>query len=107
MASLSAIREHGIDVLLCDNASLKPIAFEVVLMRDLGAKFKGARTFIQESEPLLLEFYEQAGQHLKDWVAPPPKVKTKNAEVLIEDVEDEVVQVLPQPAEPSSSPIAE
>lgn len=87
IATLSAIREQGIDVLLCDNNALKPTAFEVVLTRDLGAKFKGAKTFIQESEPLLLEFYEQAGQHIKEWVAPPPKIKTKNTEALIDDVE--------------------
>lgn len=105
MASLSAIREHGVGVLLCDNSSLKPTAFEVVLTRDLGARFKGAKTFVQESEPLLLEFYEQAGQHLKEWVAPPPKIKTKNTEALIEDVEKEVAQVPPQLGEPSNSTI--
>ncbi len=87
MATLSTIREQGIEALLCDNSSLKPTAFEVTLTRDLGAKFKGAKTFIQESEPLLLEFYEQAGQHIKEWVAPPPKIKTKNTEALIDDVE--------------------
>lgn len=85
MAPLTKIREQGVEVLLCENASLKPVAFEVVLTRDLGVKFKGAKTFIQESEPLLLEFYEQAGQYLKEWVAPPPKIKTKKTDALLED----------------------
>lgn len=88
MAPLSAIREEGFEKLLCDNKSLKPVAFEVVLVSDLGAKFKGAKTFIDLTEPLLLQFYEQAGQHLKEWVAPPPKIKTKNAEALMEDVDE-------------------
>lgn len=92
MATLAQIKEKGIDILLSDNPSLKPTAFEAVLTRDLGAKFKGTKTFVQESEPLLLEFYEQAGQHLKEWVAAPPKVRTKNAEALIEDADAEEVK---------------
>jgi hypothetical protein len=82
---ITNIREQSIDVLFCENNSLKPIVFEVVLKSDLGTRFKGARTFIQESEPLLLEFYEQAGQYLKEWVAPPPEVKTKNMDTLIDE----------------------
>jgi hypothetical protein len=92
-ALLSKIREDGIEALMCDNSSLKPVAFEIILTRDLGAKFKGAKTFIELSEPVLIEFYEHAGQHLKEWVAPPPKIKTKRAETLMDDV-DEVEEFL-------------
>lgn len=92
MAMLSRVREEGIEILLPENSSLKPKGFEAVLTHDLGARFKGAKTFIQESEPLLLEFYEQAGQYLQEWVAPPPSVKSKNAETMIEDIEDETLE---------------
>ena len=87
IAPLATIREQGMEALLCDNRSLKLTAFEVVLKRDLGSKFKGAKTFIQETEPLLHKFYEKVGRHLKKRVAPSPKIKTKNTEALIENVE--------------------
>lgn len=92
MATLAQIKERGIYILLSDNSSLKPAAFEVVLTRDLGAKFKGTKTFVQESEPLLSEFYEQAGRHLEEWVAALPKVRARNAEALIEDAGAEEVK---------------
>lgn len=103
LATLTQIKEKGIDILFSDNLTLKPTAFEAVLTRDLGAKFKGAKTFVQESEPLLLEFYEQAGQHLKEWVAAPPKVRTKHAEALIEDADAEEVEPLSFESPPTSS----
>ncbi|MDB2414171.1 hypothetical protein N9W34_00190 [Rickettsiales bacterium] len=92
MALLSEINEKGADALLCENNSLKPVSFEVVLTRDIGAKFKGSRTFIQESGPLLMEFYEQAGQHLKEWVASAPKIKTKKIDNTLEDEIDETIE---------------
>ncbi len=84
MASLATIEEQGIDILLCADHYSKPTGFEVVRTRDLSSKFNGPNTFIQLSESLPLDFYEEAGQHLKGWVPPPPKVKTHDTESLIE-----------------------
>jgi len=50
----------------------------------------------------LFQFYEQAGRYLKSWIASPPKIERKNAETLFEGVTEEVAQVSPQLAEPSS-----
>ncbi len=88
MASLATIREKGLDVLLREDHSSKPVSFEVELTRDLGAKFNGPKTFIQYAEKLPRDYYEQVGQHLKRWVASPPKVKTHDTEALIEGEDD-------------------
>jgi hypothetical protein len=53
---------------------LKPNAFEVQLVRDLAGKMSGARTFIESIEKAVPEFYQQVGQRLQAWVAPPPKI---------------------------------
>ena len=80
---LSTIRENGFEKLIHQDNSQTPSAFEVILKYELGAKFKGAKTFIDNTEPLLLKFYEQAGQHLKEWVAPPPKIKSRDPQDVI------------------------
>jgi len=49
--------------------------FEVLMARDLGSKFAQRKNFIIEFERTVSDFYEQVGQHLKAWQAPPPKVK--------------------------------
>jgi hypothetical protein len=54
---------------------LIPTSFEVVLVRDLGAKFSGAKNFIEGLEEAVPYFYEQVGQHLRAYVATPPKIK--------------------------------
>jgi len=71
---------------------LKPHAFEVQLIRDLAGKISGARTFIESVEVAIPEFYQQVGQRLQSWVAPPPKIKVE---------QDQEPDPLPsQPVEP-------
>ncbi len=62
------------DALLTDKTALPPLAFDIVLTHDLMARFKGAQTFVQDTQGLLLDFYDKVGQHLREWVAAPPKV---------------------------------
>lgn len=50
-------------------------SFEIFMVDDLGSKFGGSRVFIARIEAFVLSFYENVGQHLRAWVAPPPKVK--------------------------------
>ena len=54
---------------------LVPTSFEVVLVRDLAGKFSGSKTFIEALEEAVPHFYEQVGQHLRPYVATPPKIK--------------------------------
>lgn len=72
-ASLSQVRENP-KILECDNRSLTPQSFEVLMVKDLAGKFSGRKTFIEHVEKNVPQFYEQVGQHLRAWVARPPKL---------------------------------
>ena len=71
-ASLLAAREKP-ECLQTENRDLAPHSFEVALVEDLGGRFIGSRTFIEDIEKLVPEFYELVGQYLRAWQAPPPK----------------------------------
>lgn len=57
-----------------DNMTL-PTAFEVTKVVDLGARFKGAKTFVEDTLKAVPDFYGDAGQLLKAWVPAPPKIR--------------------------------
>lgn len=62
-----------------DNADAKPHTFEVLLVENLGKRFSGRRTFIEDVERIVPSFYDLAGVNLKAWQTPPPKpVKARN-----------------------------
>lgn len=48
--------------------------FEIVIVRDLAGRFSGRKTFIEDLEKLVPEFYERIGQRLRPWTPPPPKI---------------------------------
>ena len=73
-ATLWELRENP-KTILNSNLSLMPVAFEVVKVLDVGARFRGARIFVEEIDALLPAFYSEVGQYLKAWVPPPPKVE--------------------------------
>ncbi len=56
-----------------DNPSAAPHAFEVLLVENLGKRFSGRRTFIEDVERIVPSFYDLVGVNLKAWQAPPPK----------------------------------
>ena len=66
--------KSDVDSALADRTDVAPIAFEVIMTRDLASRYKGAQTFVQDSQATLLEFYNNIGQHLREWVASPPKL---------------------------------
>ena len=65
------------DALGGPNRGLSPRAFEVRFVRDAGARFVGAKTFIDELEASVLQFYAEVGQRLKQWQPTAPKVVAK------------------------------
>lgn len=73
-APLEKLRDNPA-LLEAENRSLAPTQFEVLLVRDLGAKFTGSRTFIEQLEQAVPHFYEQVGQHLRAYVVAPPRLK--------------------------------
>jgi hypothetical protein len=61
-----------------------PTFLEVIRIIDLSARFKGAKTFVEDSSKEFPLFYQDVGQHLSKWVAKAPKVKeTEPAEPTI------------------------
>lgn len=54
-----------------------PSAFEVFYMADLGHSFAGNKIFIEELGKAVPHFYQQVGQRLGAWVAPPPKLRRR------------------------------
>src|SRR3546814_9477808 len=62
-----------------ENRALVPSRFEVVLVRDLAGKFAGAKTFIEQLEAMVPHFYEQVGQYLRAYIAPPPRIRREEA----------------------------
>lgn len=68
---LTTLRDDPAAVL--GSAPQPPKAFEVFLLSDDGRRFAGRKTFIEELERIVPEFYDHIGQHLERWVPRPPK----------------------------------
>lgn len=47
---------------------------EVVYEIDLAGKFSGRKVFVEELEKAVPHFYQEAGQMLKAWAPPPPRI---------------------------------
>lgn len=54
--------------------------FEVLLVKDCGARFAQRKNFIVELEKAVPDFYEQVGQYLKTWQPPAPKLKEEKSD---------------------------
>lgn len=78
-ARLSSLRETPA-LLEADNKALSPTSFEVMMVRDLAGKFGGAKTFVEQLEEIVPQFYECIGQHVRAYVAPPPRIVQKEME---------------------------
>ena len=78
-AALAALRENP-SLLEAENRTLVPTQFEVLLVRDIAGKFSGSKTFIEHLEDAVPHFYEQVGQHLQAYVAPPPRLRKEDAD---------------------------
>lgn len=87
---LSVLRENP-DALQTENKDAAPHAFEVLLVESLGKRFAGRRTFIEDIERIVPDFYNLVGQHLRTWQAPPPRPVKSRTMSIEEDVlqEDE------------------
>lgn len=102
--STLGVLKTNLDAALTDKTTAPPTAFEIILTRDLMARFKGSQTFVQDTQGFVLEFYEKVGQHLREWVAPPPKVRTMSPEKVIDGTDDVLPDAVP---DESVSPHAE
>ena len=71
--SLQVVRENP-DALDGVGRGQAPQSFEIRLVRDAGARFAGAKPFIDELKASVLRFYAEAGQPLKKWQPAAPKM---------------------------------
>ena len=62
-----------------------PAYFEIWMESTNHRAFTGRSKFIEELEQIVPSFYEHVGQHLKAWVAPPPKMRANAEESSEED----------------------
>lgn len=76
---LSALREN-VDQAADERSGMVVTSFEVLLVRDIGAKFAQRKNFIAELETTVPQFYDQVGQHLRAWQPTAPKLPESKAE---------------------------
>ena len=72
--SLESLRDNP-SKLIPEGLNVIPVALEVCRVVDFGARFKGAKTFVEDISGVIPAFYEDAGQELNNWIAKAPKVK--------------------------------
>ena len=73
MDTLEVVRADP-DAVRAENTALSPRTFEVILVRDAGARFSGTKTFVDELESSVLRFYAEVGQRLKAWQPSAPRI---------------------------------
>ena len=104
---IAKVRENP-DCLQASNSGLVPGSFDIVFVEELGARFSGSKTFIEELERAVPTFYELVGQHLREWRAAPPKPMEKPRDVLPEIVDvnrlpEDDTSMQPSKSEPVAS----
>lgn len=92
-AQLSLVRDDP-DCLKGDNLSLVPTAFEVLLIEDLAGRFSGTRTFIEDVERIVPEFYDLVGQYLRGWRPSPPRPVAVNEPSEPEELKGEGIRAV-------------
>ena len=76
-ATMTEVREDA-SCLETGRSGAQPTSFEVVMVRGLGGRFIGRRTFIEDLENLVPEFYDRIGQSLRPWTPPPPSIDKRD-----------------------------
>jgi hypothetical protein len=97
-APLTPLRENP-SLLEAENRTMVPTQFDVLLISDIAGRFAGSKTFIELLEDVVPRFYEQVGQHLRAYVAPPPKPRPAAQE----NSGGEAEPLMPAPVEPVPS----
>lgn len=72
MKEVALLRDEP-EAIQTNNPDLVPHTFEVVLLENLGKRFSGRKTFIEDVERIVPEYYDLVAVNLRAWHAPPPK----------------------------------
>lgn len=73
-AMLQDVRQN-LECLIGNQANGDLRSFDVMLVVDMAADLARTTKFIEKVEKIIPAYYEQVGQHLRAWVAPPPKIR--------------------------------
>ncbi|NEW89406.1 hypothetical protein DU475_19355 [Rhodopseudomonas sp. WA056] len=76
---LASLREN-IDQAVDERPGQVVTSFDVIMVRDIGARFAQRRNFILELESIVPLAYDQAGQHLRAWQRTAPRLSEAKAE---------------------------
>ncbi|MFT7403835.1 hypothetical protein [Zhongshania sp.] len=79
MKSLKQVLENP-DLLVPAGIKDIPKELEIGVVIDLAGRFRGSKTFIEETEKALLHFYDTVGEHLNVWVAKAPRIQPPKAD---------------------------
>jgi len=71
---ISKIREDA-NCVMSEHSGALPSSFQVIMNRGLGQRFIGRKTFIEDLEKMVPEFYDQIGRVLRSWTPPPPSIE--------------------------------
>lgn len=86
---LSAIREDP-EIIQTNNPSVAPHSLEITLIDNNAKRFVGRRTFIEDLETIVPDFYDLVGQNLRAWQpAPPRPVRAKMEEGVDDEANEE------------------
>ncbi|WP_093114763.1 hypothetical protein [Salinihabitans flavidus] len=98
---LSVLRDTP-EVIQTENKDAAPHSFEVLLVESLGKRFAGRRTFIEDVEQVVPDFYDLVGQYLRAWQAPPPRpVKSRSTvdeDAITQETHDAIDEETPEAA---------
>ncbi|PCM46316.1 hypothetical protein CPA50_02390 [Marinobacter sp. ANT_B65] len=78
------------ELLESDTSNSAATTLDVVYEVDLAGKFSGRKIFVEELEKAVPHFYQEAGQLLKAWSPPPPKISKADGELKAQDEEPEL-----------------
>lgn len=110
MAPVQRLREDA-SLLVPEGLKSLPTGLEVVRVIDLAGKFGQKRKFIEIAESEFIRFYKDVGEHLRNWVAPAPKVKREQPAAVPQSDEPGIslFETLPGPDVPSfaSGPVGD
>jgi hypothetical protein len=103
---LAGLREN-VDQAADEKSDQVVSSFDVLLVRDIGARFSQRKNFIAELEATVPLFYDQVGQYLRAWQRTAPRLteaKAEPASVSTEAMRDAAEQELTGTVPERSSP---
>lgn len=107
---LAVLREN-VDQAADERPGLVVWSFDVLLVRDVGARFAQRKNFIAELAATAPQFYDQVGQHLRAWQPTAPRMSedkaepaSVNTEAMRDAAEQEVTNNTPNAERPVALP---